>query len=176
MTTAFAQELVALLPRFRRFAISLTGRAQDADDLVQAACERALRAREQWEPGTRLDSWMFCIIRNLWIDQVRMRSRRGTTVDLVEAEDVPGDDGARRVESALTLTAVRAAIERMPTDLRAVLERVCLEEMSYRATAEALAIPIGTVMSRLARARRLLATEVGLVEPSIESAPAEGRK
>jgi RNA polymerase sigma-70 factor, ECF subfamily len=174
MTTAFAQELVTLLPRFRRFAISLTGRAQEADDLVQAACERALRAHEQWEPGTRLDSWMFCIIRNLWIDQVRMRSRRGTTVDLTEAENVPGDDGVRRVESALTLNAVRAAIDRMPADLRAVLERVCLQDMSYRATAESLAIPIGTVMSRLARARRLLASDIGLVDPSIDSAPTGG--
>ena len=110
-------------------------------------------------------------MRNLWIDRIRQRTRSGTTVDLTEADHVPGDDGARRVESALTLNAVRGAIARMPVELRAVLERVCLEDMSYRAAAEALAIPIGTVMSRLARARRLLATEVGLVEPVIEDAP-----
>lgn len=176
MTTDFARELVALLPRLRRFAVSLTGRAQEADDLVQSACERALKSYEQWEPGTRLDSWMFCIIRNLWIDGIRRKARTGTTVELVEAEDVAIDDGARRVDFILTLGAVRSAIERLPTDLRTVLERVCIDDMSYRATAESLAIPIGTVMSRLSRARRLLATEIGLVEPPVADARAKERE
>lgn len=72
----FRAELVNLLPRLRRFARALARQREDADDLVQAALERALTRREQWTPGTRLDSWMFKIINNAWIDEVRSRARR----------------------------------------------------------------------------------------------------
>lgn len=163
MASHFAEELVALLPRLRRFALSLTGRADQADDLVQSACERALRAQDRWEPGTRLDSWMFCIIRNLWIDTIRRRKRAGPTEDIDAALDLAGADGRETTENALTLTAIGAALTRMPEDLRVVLVHVCIEDKSYRDTATALGIPIGTVMSRLARARRVLAGEIGLV-------------
>ena len=73
MATDVRHEMILLLPRLRRFARALAGSREDADDLVQAACERALRAIDSWEPGSRLDSWMFRILRNLWIDQLRRK-------------------------------------------------------------------------------------------------------
>ena len=72
----FEDELVALLPRLRRFAHGLSRTAADADDLTQATIERALRSKAQWQPGTRLDSWTYRIMRNLWIDTARSRSRK----------------------------------------------------------------------------------------------------
>ena len=73
---SFESELTQLLPRLRRFAFALSRNGADADDLAQAAIERALRSRDQWQPGTRLDSWLYRIMRNLWIDTVRARGRR----------------------------------------------------------------------------------------------------
>src|SRR5215211_4229029 len=82
---AFENELTQLLPRLRRFAHTLSRHGADADDLAQATIERALRSRSQWQPGTRLDSWLYRIMRNLWIDTVRSRSRR-------EKIEVPGEE------------------------------------------------------------------------------------
>ena len=79
--STFERELSALLPRLRRFAHGLSRNPADADDLTQMTVERALRSREQWQPGTRLDSWLYKIMRNLWIDTVRARARK----DKVEA-------------------------------------------------------------------------------------------
>ena len=76
---AFERELLTLLPRLRRFARALARDSADADDLLQAALERALNARGQWTPGTRLDSWMMRIVRNCWIDETRRRARRART-------------------------------------------------------------------------------------------------
>ncbi len=166
MPSAFAEELIRLLPRLRGVALSLTGSAHEADDLVQAACERALRARHQWTPGTRLDSWVFRIMRNHWIDAIRKRKTEGTPRSLEEVAEVGSDDGRRVVETALTLEAVQDAIATLPEDQRQVLLSVCAEERSYQDTADALGIPIGTVMSRLARARGRLAACLGLKEGS----------
>src|SRR5215472_4740876 len=94
-------EMVALLPRLRRFAVSLTGRAGDADDLVQETVERALRHLHRWEPGTRLDSWMFRIAQNLWIDRCRAERVRTTVAgDPAEAEAV-AIDGVADMEARL---------------------------------------------------------------------------
>ncbi len=157
MASRFAEDLVALLPRLRRFALSLTGSVAEADDLVQAACERALRARDQWEPGTRLDSWVYRIIRNLWIDAIRKRRTEGVIEAIDEATSVEGEDGRRVAETALTLTEVSVAVGELPEEQRTVLLLVCTEERSYQEAADMLGVPIGTVMSRLARGRRSLA-------------------
>jgi RNA polymerase sigma-70 factor (ECF subfamily) len=157
MPSRFAEDLVALLPRLRRFALSLTGSVAEADDLVQAACERALRARDQWEPGTRLDSWVYRIIRNLWIDTIRRRRTEGIVETIDEAVGVEGEDGRHVTETALTLTEVNNAVSELPHEQRAVLRLVCTEERSYQEAADMLGVPIGTVMSRLARGRRTLA-------------------
>lgn len=149
--------IVALLPRLRGFARSLARSHDAADDLVQATCEKALRHAESWTPGTKLDSWLFRIMRNHWIDTVR-RNRPETPIDDAEiVEALPSEDGRRIAEARLTLAEVRAVADALPDEQRMVLMLVCVEEMSYRETAELLDVPIGTVMSRLARARTALA-------------------
>lgn len=159
----FADQIVALLPRLRRFGAALTGSVDAGDDVVQAACERALRARAQFEPGTRLDSWMFRIMRNLWIDQRRAQGRAGSAITEPEVlEMVAGDDGRRVTEGRLTLDAVREAMAGLPADQREVLAAVCIEGLSYAEVAAMLGLPLGTVMSRLHRARRSLGARLGL--------------
>jgi len=157
MPPPFADELVELLPRLKRFGISLSGSAVEAEELVQTACERALRARDQWMPGTRLDAWVFRIMRNLWIDTVRSRASRGPHDALDEAGHLQSEDGREVVEASMTLNDVSHAIEALAEEQRAVLILTCVEERSYREVASMLGIPIGTVMSRLARARENLA-------------------
>ena len=85
---AFRRELVGLVPKLRRFALSLSGNPQDADDLVQAACEKALKNRSQFQPGTRMDSWMYRIVQTLWLDDRRRHKVRGTAIDPDDAQDV----------------------------------------------------------------------------------------
>lgn len=161
--SSFARDLVALLPRLRRFGIGLTGAVESADDLVQAACERALRAPERFTPGTRLDSWMFRIMQNVWIDQRRALRRRGpTTSDPEVVAALVGGDGRRVTEARLALEQVLAAMAALPDEQRAVLVAVCVEGLGYAEAAEALQLPLGTVMSRLFRARRALGTALGL--------------
>ena len=156
MSEDLPQQLVALLPRLRRFAYSLTGSRDDGDDIVQSACERALSRLHQWQPGTRLDSWMFRIIQTTWIDRLRAKRVRGEDVDQDTVETLVGDDGRRLTESRLMLARVRKAIGRLPEDQRSVLVLVAVDGMSYREASDILDIPLGTVMSRLARARRRL--------------------
>jgi RNA polymerase sigma-70 factor, ECF subfamily len=147
--------MILLLPRLRRFARALAGTSADADDLVQATCERALRSLGQWTQGTRLDSWMFRIMRNHHIDEVR-KHRIAAEEPLEDKFDLTGDDGRAVTEGRLELASVRDRIAALPEDQRAVLVLVCVEDMSYRDAAEILEIPIGTVMSRLSRARLAL--------------------
>lgn len=150
------QQLIALLPRLRRFALSLTGSQADADDLVQASCERALTRLHQWQPGTRLDSWMFRIVKTIWIDQWRSEKARGEHVDLESIEPPVGTNGRHVIEVKSTLEVVRKAMEKLPDEQRLVLTLVAVDGLSYEEAAVVLETPIGTVMSRLARARRRL--------------------
>ncbi|HEX9466402.1 MAG TPA: RNA polymerase sigma factor [Alphaproteobacteria bacterium] len=157
-------EMVALLPRLRRFARGLVGAPDQADDLVQAACERAIARIEQWTPGTRLDSWMFRIVQTIWLDERRaakVRTGEGR-IDAAEATDPElSVDGVRRMEAHLTYDAVRRAIAKLPEEQRLVIMLVCVEGQTYKEAADTLGIPIGTVMSRLARARAGLTREIG---------------
>ncbi|MBI3454090.1 MAG: RNA polymerase sigma factor [Rhodospirillales bacterium] len=157
-------QMIALLPRLRRFARGLAGTADQADDLVQAACERAITRIGQWTPGTRLDSWMFRIIQTIWLDERRAVKVRGGDNRLDPAEATEPEltvDGVRRMEAHLTFDAVRRAMGGLPEDQRVVLMLVCVEGLTYKEAAETLAVPIGTVMSRLARARLALAHKLG---------------
>ncbi|RWI20384.1 RNA polymerase sigma factor [Mesorhizobium sp.] len=160
-------QLVAFLPNLRRFAIALCRSRDMADDLVQRACERALANEQRFEPGTRFDAWMFKILRNLWIDDIRKRKVAGPQDDIDERHDIAGVSGVREMEARLALNSVAQAIGELAADQREVLLLVCVEELSYRQAAQVLAVPIGTVMSRLARARKNLAEATG-----ISSAPA----
>ena len=152
MSDPFRTQLVELLPRLRRFALGLTGNPDTADDLVQAGCEKALARRDQWQPGTRLDSWMYKIMQNHWIDQVRAR-HDSTFAEPEEVEQVPDRDIAGNTLASIELSQVMAAMQALPPPMRAVLALVCIEDLSYKEAAESLGVPIGTVMSRLARAR-----------------------
>ncbi len=144
--------LKALMPRLRRFGLALTGSSTEADDLLQGACERALQRAGQLRDVGRLDAWMFGIMRHLWIDEIRARRVRHHD-DLEAASDVIGQDGEALVESRITLTVVRRSLAALSADHRTVLVLVCIEGLSYRETADILGVALGTVMSRLARAR-----------------------
>jgi RNA polymerase sigma-70 factor (ECF subfamily) len=163
---AFSHQLVALLPKLRRFAYGLTGSVDEGDDLVQSACERALARAEQFEPGTRLHSWMYRIIQTIWIDRLRRRKNREATVDLADLAEEPGGDAEVEAGARLDLADVRRAVDRLPAEQRAVLLLVSVDGLSYRDAAEVLEVPVGTVMSRLSRAREALgkALDEGLPE------------
>lgn len=150
-------QIAALAPRLRRFAYALCGDREEGDDLVQSACLKALGRLDQFQPGTRLDSWMFRIIQNTFLDERRARARRGGPGDPDAVERLSDRGlGARSAEDRLTLERVRAGIAALPDDQRAVMVLVAIEGYSYKEAAEALETPVGTVMSRLSRARARL--------------------
>ncbi len=173
MDALFRSQLVALLPRLRRFARGLCGTADRADDLVQAACERALARMEQWTPGTRLDSWMYRIVRTIWIDELRAQAVRQRARDRQEGEMESSFDGERAMEAQMTMQAVREAVAKLPPEQREILLLVAVEGVSYKEAAGILDIPIGTVMSRLARGRAAL---VKLLEKPREGGQADANK
>jgi RNA polymerase sigma factor (sigma-70 family) len=147
------EQLAALLPRLRRFGRTLARNREDADDLVQIALERALTRTEQWQPGSRLDSWMFRIMQNAWIDETRARERRSQTfVGEEEGEHV----GVSTTDLQVDAIAVRKAVAQLNHDQRAVVGLVLVEGLPYKEAADVLGIPIGTLTSRLARAREAL--------------------
>lgn len=151
------EQLVILLPRLRRFTRALTASAHDAEDLTQATLMRALeRPPESGEEG-ELVHWLLQVARHLWIDELRRADRRYRENAMHEQwEDaVPAVTGDPELEHRLT--EVEAAMKQIPPDLREVLVHVCVEGYSYEETATRLGIPIGTVMSRLSRARIRLA-------------------
>lgn len=162
MCDRFAEDIVALLPALKRFALSLCRRSDLAEDLVQITAERAFRARARFDPATRLEPWLFAILRNAWIDHLRRDATRGEAVDIDEFPQADPRDSAAQADDRLMLRAVQAAMARLPEDQRAVLHLVCVEGLSYAEAAAALDIPQGTVMSRLSRARLALAREVGI--------------
>lgn len=158
----FADRLIAFLPNLRRFALSLCRASDTADDLVQLACERAIANASSFEPGTRFDAWMFRILRNLWIDQLRRNKTAGPQEDIGVHEGRLAGDAGTAPEHRLLLGDVWEAIGRLAVEQREVLLLVCVEDVSYREAADILGIPIGTVMSRLARARSNLAAATGI--------------
>lgn len=158
----FNRDLVALLPNLRRFALSLCRAPDVADDLVQTTVERALKARAQFDPATRLDAWLFRILRNAWIDMTRRTRTRGETVDVEESAEAISFDGREVTEMRLMAGSAAEAIRGLPEEQQAVMLLVCGEDMSYGEAAEVLGIPVGTVMSRLSRARLAVAKKLGI--------------
>ena len=150
---SFHDQLVALLPRLRRFARNLARNPHDADDVVQIAVERALLKWEQWRSDTRLDSWMFKIVRNAWIDELRARGRRAQIFLAAEAGEQVGEASLERESQ---LMSVQSAMARLPQEQRLAVSLVLVEGLPYKEAAEVLDIPIGTLTSRLARGREAL--------------------
>ena len=165
---SFARELVELLPRARRFAWVLTRSHHDAEDVVQAAVERALKHADSWERGTRLDSWLFRIMQNLWRDELRSHRRRSEPLEM--AADIVGMDGRDVAIKHIQSMQATAALAELPDEHRTVIGLVVMEGMSYQEAAAILDIPIGTVMSRLARARARLASTLGDAPPRVRAA------
>jgi RNA polymerase sigma-70 factor, ECF subfamily len=145
--------IVSFLPRLRRFCKVLTRSEDRGDDLMQATVERALLRIDQWQRGTNLESWMFRIAQNIHIDQARSQQRKGAEVDIEFAATIAGDDGRQTVENRSDLRMAQNAMAVLPAEQRALMALVVLDGRSYREAADILDIPIGTVMSRLARAR-----------------------
>jgi RNA polymerase sigma-70 factor (ECF subfamily) len=150
--------LIELLPRLRRLARTLAGHAADADDLVQVALERALANASQWRPDARLDAWVFGILRNAWLDECRARTRRARVLAPEEAGHDVGDSGMERQGDAMS---VATAMARLTEEQREVVALVLVEGLSYRETSDLLGVPMGTVTSRLARARGVLQELLG---------------
>lgn len=169
-----AQRLVAFLPNLRRFAISLCHSRDMADDLVQSACERAIASADAFQPGTRFDAWMFRILRNLWIDHVQRVKTAGPRDDIDAAHDIGIPSGEAASHARMALLDVQAALHKLPEDQREVLVLVCIEDLSYRDAAEVLSIPVGTVMSRLARGRKNLAELTGITSEDKRSSDVKG--
>lgn len=157
----FERGLQECLPRLRRFAHGLCRNTPDSDDLTQMTVERALMSRNQFQPGTRLDSWLFRIMRNLWIDAARSRGRKALVEAPPEAGATVGFDPRPGVEAAIDLNTAMAAMDRLPDDQREVVALILVEGLGYRETAELLQLPIGTVSSRLVRGRTALLAMLG---------------
>ncbi len=153
---AVGEGLKPLLPRLWRFGLSLTGDPSAADDLVQATCVRALERADQFEGGTRLDSWAFAIMASVWKNHIRAETVRRASADLDQAASIHSDLGANAEQSALA-TQVLDELQKLPDTQRITVGLVYIEGLTYKEAAETLGIPIGTVMSRLASARRALA-------------------
>lgn len=146
----------------RRFAAGLSrGGAGEADDLCQTTIERALRNRDKWQAGTRLDSWMYRMMRNIWIDEVRARSRRGET--FVDEEAGLGIGASGGQEESAALGDVDRALAGLPDEQREAVVLVMIEGWSYKEAAEIVGCPVGTLNSRLVRGRDALLARLGKV-------------
>ena len=157
-------ELIELLPRLRRFAFALTGSRHDGDDLLQATVERLL---ERGLPADAdLGKWSFRVCRNLWIDEVRARKVRASAQDAISSAAPASEDGERVIMNRVTLVEVNDAMATLNEEQRLALSLVTLEGLSYAEAAEVLEVPVGTIMSRIARARRALSDRFKDAAPS----------
>ena len=160
-SVSFEDELTGLLPRLRRFAHGLSRNSADADDLTQMTIERALRSKAQWQPGSRLDSWLYTIMRNLWIDTVRSRGRKDKLEAPPDEAEMLGHDPRTGIEASIDLQRVMIAMDQLPGEQREVIALILIEGFGYREAAELLDLPIGTVSSRLVRGRTALLALLG---------------
>lgn len=156
----FRAELIAQIPHLRRFARALTGDAALADDLVQDCVERALLKSHLYDPARPLKAWLYAVLRNLYVSGLR-RQGRAQTVKTVD--ELTGFEGAMAPaqDGQVALSQVASALDRLPESHREVIVLVAVEEMSYRDVAEITGVPVGTVMSRLSRARGALRAILG---------------
>lgn len=141
-------DLIEHLPRLRRYARALTGEMTRADDLVQDTLERALIKIDLWQPGSDLRAWLFTLMHNLFVNQIR--SHRPPDSALDDALDIPVSGGQME---ALGARDIHAALARLPDQQREVMLLIGLEQFSYDEAARVIGVPVGTVMSRLSRAR-----------------------
>lgn len=144
--------ITELLPRLRRFARALTRNPHDADDVLQCALERAITHFGQWQTNTRLDSWLYTIVKNTWIDELRSRNRSQVLARDADHVELKVD---READQSTTLS-IEQAIERLPAEQRLAVMLVLVGGLSYKEAAQIMNVPIGTLTSRLARGRTAL--------------------
>ena len=158
-------QLPALLPRLWRFALRLARDRHDAEDLVQRTCVRALERRHQLQPATSTLSWLFSIVHSIWLNEVRARQiRSNRSIEWSEElADTAADPAAGNPEMLVLYQEIIAAVEKLPDAQRAVMLLIAVEGLSYREAASVLDVPIGTVMSRLARARLTIGASFGVL-------------
>lgn len=149
----FRTQLIELLPRLRRFARTLVRQPADADDLVQMALERALVRKDQWDSDLPLAGWMFGIMKNAWIDEMRSRQRR---TKVFAGEEAGMQVGEAFVDAAMEVVSVESAMDQLPDEQRLAVALVLVEGLSYKEAAHVLEIPMGTLTSRIARGRETL--------------------
>ena len=162
--TDFGRLLEVEIPRLRRYARALTRDAVRADDLVQSCLARALAKQHLWQPGTDLRAWLFTLLHNQHVNDVRRSLREGISVaveDVAPVLTVQSNAGA-----SMQLRDLEAAMGRLPEEQRQVILLVGLEGLRYEEVAKILAVPIGTVRSRLSRGRDNLRSLMGLEEES----------
>lgn len=147
--------LDAVYPRLWRYAVALTGRRDWGDDLAQATCLRALEKSDLFTPGTKLDRWVFRMAQRLWLNELRSRKVR-TGGGLVPIEETPLEDPRAQTEMNIEAREVLSKVQALPDAQRQAVFLVYVEGYSYKEAAEMMEIPIGTVMSRLAGARKRL--------------------
>jgi RNA polymerase sigma-70 factor, ECF subfamily len=152
---ALRLQIVALIPRLRRFALGLTRNGPEADDVVQMALERAISKIHQFQPGTRLDAWLFRIVRTTWLDDRRRMARRPAESNEEAVNGFAGDSLPQTDTLDLRADLARA-LGTLTEDQRAVVLLVLVEGQSYEEAGEILGVPTGTIMSRLSRARTAL--------------------
>lgn len=173
-------QMVGLLPRLRRFAMTLAKDPDRVDDLVQASCERALTRLDQLREGTRLDSWLYRIIYTQWIDNLRRKKTRSDKLILLSNESKSSDPDTDSGNPLDTVLDLQNALNTLPEEHRAALMLVSVEGYSYAEAASVLEVPAGTVASRVARARnmlgRILFEEPGKVLQPLKYEGTEGKK
>lgn len=152
VSDVFAAQAAQYIPRLRRYARALTGDISAADDLVQDALERALVKRALWREDTDLRAWLFTVMHNVFVNQVRSAAARRTIPMDDAIADLPSPAHADRLE----IRDLDAALQALPDEQRTVVLLVGLEQMTYEEAALVLEVPIGTVMSRLSRGRERL--------------------
>jgi RNA polymerase sigma-70 factor (ECF subfamily) len=170
--------LPAMLPRLWAFSLRLCGNEHDAEDVLQRACVRGLERASQLQPGTSPLSWMFSIVHSTWINELRsrkVRSRLSVTWDGSFLATVP-DPAARSPEAVVLCGQVIAALERLPEAQRVVMLLVAVEGSSYADAARTLGVPIGSVMSRLSRARRAIGAQFSERAASAADSVGRGRR
>jgi RNA polymerase sigma-70 factor (ECF subfamily) len=158
--------LPGMLPRLWAFALRICGDRHDAEDLVQRACVRALERAHQLQPDTAPLSWMFSIMHSTWINELRarnVRARSGMEWDDDFLETV-ADPHARTPEQNVMNSQIASAVQRLPETQRVAMLLVAVEGLSYKEAADTLGVPIGTVMSRLSRARQTIGVQFGVQE------------
>ncbi len=147
------EAILSAIPRLRRYAHALVGNAEAADDLVQACLERALSRLHLWREGSNMQAWLITILRNQFINQLRINQSRLAAAASPRAGDPDTYPVPPTQHQTLAVMDITGALNSIPNEQREVLLLVGLEGFSYKETAEILGIPIGTVMSRLARGR-----------------------